>query len=178
MKKPVLIVNGQLKTVKEFSALTLKMGNLLYVNIGSVNENLAKYPPETTTSLRINMLVLIRGLPGSGKTTKAQEYINCGFVHFESDIFMCDSTGKYFFRRGLLHLTHKLCLLHTQEALKAELSVVVSNTFTTHKELKPYRELAESLDVKLVEITCTGDYGNTHGVPPETIQMMKERWQD
>lgn len=55
--------------------------------------------------------------------------------------------------------------------------IVVSNTFTTERELKPYYELAEKYDYNVVSLIVENRHGgkNTHNVPDETIEKMRNR---
>ena len=51
-------------------------------------------PPVPSTEL--GELVLIRGLPGSGKSTMARAMVADGYVHFEADMFFTvDGTYAY-----------------------------------------------------------------------------------
>ena len=131
-----------------------------------------------------NDLVLIRGLPGSGKSTMAREarfkqkseyevYI------FEADDFFTMDDGSYLFERNKLPDAHRVCQERTRLALKyTDNPVIVTNTFTTRKELKPYYELAERYNRSVIEETCTGSYGSIHNVPADVIVRMRLRWED
>lgn len=115
-------------------------------------------------------LTLIRGLPGSGKTTLAK-YFDC--FHFEADMFFVNG-GKYTFEGERIAMAHALCRRLTMEVIDYS-DVVVSNTFTTLKELKPYLDLPYE---KLQVIKCVGEFGSVHGVPDKALDRMKRRWQD
>lgn len=122
-------------------------------------------------------LILARGLPGSGKSTLAKnKYVPMGYSHYEADMFFMKN-GVYNFNRFLLGKAHDWCLKKTEEDLKAGKNVVVSNTFTTHKEMKPYLELAHSLNIPVKVIHARGNFKNEHNVPDEVLQRMKDRWQ-
>jgi hypothetical protein len=56
--------------------------------------------------------------------------------------------------------------------------VVVSNTFTTIKELDPYISFAQSNDIPYAVFRMNTQYESIHGVPPEVIERMKARFQD
>ncbi len=120
-------------------------------------------------------LVLVRGLPGSGKSTMAREMGELGLRHFETDQFFVDSKGVYRFDATKLGKAHQWC----QDAVKAHLDAggkaVVSNTFTQKWEALPYLDMVDPSEVEI--LVATGDWGNTHGVPPESIQRMKDRWE-
>lgn len=124
-------------------------------------------------------LVIIRGLPGSGKSTKAKELIDKGFVNdwFETDTFFIGLDGSYNFDAGKLKEAHEWCQQSVKSSLKKGRSVVVSNTFTRIWEMEPYLEMAKSLNADVIVIECTGKYENIHGVPKEAIERMSERWE-
>jgi len=45
----------------------------------------------------MSYLVIIRGLPGSGKSTFAKKFVEKGFKHYEADMWMVDKDGNYSF---------------------------------------------------------------------------------
>lgn len=117
-------------------------------------------------------LVLIRGLPGSGKSTLAKS-LN-GFIHMETDQYW----GKdYAFDASKLGAAHAWCQEQTEYLLEEGEDVVVSNTFTTKKELKPYFEIAKKFNIAPTVILCQNDFGNTHNVPEATLTKMKARFE-
>lgn len=127
-------------------------------------------------------LTLIRGLPGSGKSTRAKELCaQTGAEHIETDMFFTDLAGNYNYDPDLVSTAHRWCLARTKALLGQSDSVVVSNTFTRRWEIEPYVELIENYfpdDCQIEIITCTGRYQNVHGVPAEVIERMRERWEE
>lgn len=123
-------------------------------------------------------LILVRGLPGSGKSTHARVIANEIFrcARIEADMYFVKD-GEYLFDASKLGEAHKWCLDNTRELLSDGVSVVVSNTFTTKKELKPYFDIAKQLGIKPHVILCQGNYKNIHNVPEETIKKMKNRFE-
>jgi hypothetical protein len=69
-----------------------------------------------------------------------------------------------------------MCRNETQRYLTEGYTVVVSNTFTTLKEMMPYYDMAQELGIKLNVITCHGQFGSKHDVPEETLAKMKARF--
>lgn len=115
-------------------------------------------------------LTIIRGLPGSGKSTFAKRM---GCAHFEADMWMVDDEGAYAFDAGRLGFCHSECLKAVKDSLESGNDVVVSNTFTRIWEMQPYIDLGHPYTV----IMMLGDYQNVHGVPKETIDHMRGRWE-
>lgn len=115
-------------------------------------------------------LVLIRGLPGSGKTTMAKSM--GGFHHFEADQFF-EFNGVYRYDQDRIREAHEWCRSETSGALGAGCSVVVSNTFTRLSEIEAYLALTDN--VRIVE--AVGRWENVHGVPAQTVERMRQRWE-
>jgi len=127
------------------------------------------------------MLTLIRGLPGSGKTTLASDLrfslSTRGEVdHFEADMYFEDENGNYNFDRTKLREAHVWCQEQTRMSLKAGKIVIVSNTFTTTKELQPYFDIAATFGITPSVYLTQNDWGSIHNVPTETLNEMRKRF--
>ena len=124
-------------------------------------------------------LILIRGLPGSGKSTLAKTLMFAPAMgvtnHREADQFFMEN-GEYKFDIERLYLAHRWCQDKTRSDLEAGMNVIVSNTFTTLKELRPYFDIAQEFDITPQVITCHGCWANEHNVPQETLAKMKQRF--
>jgi len=120
------------------------------------------------------MLVLVRGLPGSGKSTIAKSLP--GFWHFEADQYFCLGTC-YKFDPKLLPQAHAFCLSAATAKLAEANNVVVANTFTKQWEMQPYIDEAAKYEHEVLIIEALGNFENVHGVPVETINRMRERWE-
>lgn len=126
-------------------------------------------------------LVLIRGLPGSGKSTLAKRYVSYDSVHLEADMYMMQGRGreqKYVFDKSKLGAAHSWCQDTTRIFLQNNYDVYVSNTFTTLKEIAPYQQIAREVGATMDIWRLTTDFGSIHNVPEETIQRMKDRFED
>lgn len=118
-------------------------------------------------------LVLIRGLPGSGKSTMAATLAAIGFAHFEADMFFLED-GVYRYDPSRIRDAHRWCQTQAHRALLAGQRTVVANTFTKLQELEPY--FTFSSNVRVIE--AKGRWENVHGVPEEKLREMARRWED
>ncbi|GGE82190.1 AAA family ATPase [Massilia psychrophila] len=115
-------------------------------------------------------IILIRGLPGSGKTTMAKQMVS--HSHFEADKFL-QVDGFYFYDLKRVSASHELCLAAARNALMKGQDVVVSNTFVRLWELQRYINLGYPFEI----IECVGQWQNVHGVPQDKIDAMKLKWE-
>lgn len=125
-------------------------------------------------------LYLIRGVPGSGKSSLAQKMYDCKMVGFyvEADDFFINDDGVYQFDPKKLNLAHNECQAATKFHLEDGLDVAVSNTSTTEAEVETYRKIAEDCNARFVSIVVESrhDGKNIHGVPPEKVEQMRKRF--
>lgn len=125
-------------------------------------------------------LYLIRGVPGSGKSSFAQQMKQTGMVSavFEADDYFRLSDGSYIFNANWLGTAHTQCQERTELYLLNGQDVTVSNTSTTEKEVEVYRKIAENAGANFVSIVMENRHGgeNVHNVPADKVQQMKNRF--
>lgn len=126
---------------------------------------------DTTAGLAAD-LVLIRGIPGSGKSTMAAGMASAGFTHLEADMFFMQD-GIYTYDAARVRDAHVWCQQMARQALADGRRVVVSNTFTRLHEMEPYLGMARA--VRIVE--AHGRWTNTHSVPADVVERMAQRWE-
>lgn len=135
--------------------------------------------------IAMSRLILIRGVPGSGKSTLA-EWLCRGYRDQGNDCFITEAdqyfinpvkNNEYEFDASKLGEAHASCLKRTRIGLGYNSVVIVANTFTTKKELKPYFDLAKLFDIEVQVILCQGNFTSIHNVPEETIKKMKARFE-
>jgi len=120
---------------------------------------------------------IIRGLPGSGKSTFANAIALSNEVVVEADQFhMID--GQYVYRPELAGRAHEWCQAQVAYWLNQGKTVFISNTFLTLRTLVPYYEMSQEFNVLFEIKTLTQNYGTIHDVPEDTLIAMKERFED
>lgn len=118
----------------------------------------------------------VRGLPGSGKSTYARNIIKPDIICEADSYFIKD--GHYNFVAEDLGKAHDQCYNEFCNAVENNKSVAVCNTFSKYWEIKRYIEFCRDKHIKFKIIKMNTIYKSTHNVPEETIQRMKDRWQD
>lgn len=166
---------GSGKFIKSSNQDLLKspLGMQINTNLKRCTDDKTKVPSFTESKIKFPSLILLRGLPGSGKSTSARVLEQIGYKHFEADMFF-EIDGIYRYDQQLIPTAHGWCKQMTREALFRGEKVVVSNTFTRISEMKPYFDMGVS-DIHVIE--ANGKWKNSHGVPDEVIKKMAARWE-
>ena len=136
----------------------------------------------------MKILYIVRGLSGSGKTTLAHQLSP---LVYSADDWFTDEDGNYDFDARELGDAHADCKSNVEcammdsqkgkvfgdrDSLKDD-KIAVANTFSQAWEAEPYFELAEKYGYSPFVVECQNTFENTHGVPQETIETMRERWE-
>jgi predicted kinase len=127
-------------------------------------------------------MIIMQGAPGSGKSTKAKEikekFLNEGAdqvdIFSTDDYFMEDGEYKFNFKK--IKEAHR----HTQDmvktlALAGFQVLIIDNTNTQQWEAQPYIDIAKQYNYEVEVIRCDGQYQNTHGVPDDKVEIMRNR---
>ena len=123
-------------------------------------------------------LLLVRGLPGSGKTTLARTIISNrkDAVHYEADQFFEDPvTKEYKYDKSKIHQAHETCFSNTRSAMELKIPlIVVANVFAQEWTVKKYFNLAQQYSYKISTIIVENRNGmkSVHDVPEDTISNM------
>ena len=121
------------------------------------------------------VLIIVRGIPGCGKSTFAKLLGDA--ICTADDFHMKD--GKYEWDKERIGLAHKWCQNKCETFMKNGITpVIVANTSTTKKELKPYYDLAIGYGYKVFSVIVENRHGgvNEHNVPEYTLKSMEEHF--
>jgi predicted kinase len=129
-------------------------------------------------------LILLRGLPGSGKTTLAKIILQLRSTDepeiLSADDFFEDKEGDYNFDPTKLKEAHNYCQFRCSERMRQQKAkIVVANTFTQEWEMDEYFKMAERYNYRVHTVVVENRHGNEniHGVPEDKLQQMKNRFQ-
>ena len=130
-------------------------------------------------------LYIVRGLPGSGKSTFAEALVGSDFLVCEADkYFIVD--GEYKFDATKLREAHEWCKNRVETYMKDSLvndqfyrEIAVSNTFTQEWEMEAYYKLAEKYGYMVFSVIVENRHGgvNQHGVSDVKLAQMKNRFE-
>jgi len=125
----------------------------------------------------MSKLILLRGLPGAGKSTLAKTFE--GARHFEADMFFLDESGNYNFDPSNLRQAHEWCRNNVDNTMSFGIDVVVSNTFTQEWEMEAYYELAKKHGYVVFSLIVENRHGgvNKHNVPEDKLKAMEDRFE-
>jgi predicted kinase len=124
----------------------------------------------------MKILYIVRGIPGSGKSTFANS-LDCPV--FEADMYFMND-GEYKFEADKLKLAHNWCKLRVEHSMEDNFQkIAVSNTFTQEWEMEAYYEMAKQYGYTVFSVIIENRHGgvNEHGVPEDKLKMMKDRFE-
>lgn len=136
-------------------------------------------------------LIIMRGIPGAGKSTKAKSLVGGGKIHSTDDVIEAGGDYREFFAKMIaskdfspLSRAHSTNLKNAIESMKAGVTpVIIDNTNIKQNEPKAYVKAALELgyadnNIKFVDIGTAGVEAeelakrNAHGVPLDKIEAM------
>lgn len=131
-------------------------------------------------------LVIMRGLPGSGKSHVAKKLVGNGVIHSTDNYFV--NGGAYKFDEQNILRFHNLNLMDSIESMKNGVSpIIIDNTNIISSHCKSYVEEAKiyGYDVVVVEPCAEWAFDieelikrNVHDVPRDVIERMLEIYED
>lgn len=146
-------------------------------------------------------LIIMQGIPGSGKSYDAQKHAGEDGVILSTDDFWCLNIAKeYRFNPAQLGVAHSWNKDRCRKAMKDGIpTIVIDNTNTVAREWHPYDQMAKQNGYEVSFASPTSDWWNniiprikdgsftdddvqvfveknSHGVPADAIRKMMERF--
>jgi len=156
-----------------------------------LRETMSKNILGVTVSKPNQELIVMRGIPGAGKSTKAKSLVGQGKIHSTDDVIEAGGDYNEFFAKMIankdftpLSKAHATNLYNAITSMKAGVSpVIIDNTNIKQNESKSYVMAALEMgyddnNIKFVDIGTAGLEAeelakrNAHGVPLEKIKAM------
>jgi len=123
--------------------------------------------------------IIMRGMPGSGKTTWVKANRPDDYTIVSADLYFTDpQTGEYKFNRNYLKDAHDDCLRRFMQAIaERRPCVIVDNTNCNSWEIAVYSRIAQvsGYSVQIVQLDCDRDTAlkrNVHNVPLDSLNAM------
>lgn len=138
-------------------------------------------------------IIILRGIPGSGKSSYAKRLISKLNGIFglrvsvcSADDYFIDDSGNYVFDREKLGHAHGYCKREVESGCRSGADyIVVDNTNTRYREMRPYHNIAEKYDYEVI-VRVIGNFDsesiktyaarNVHNVPISVIENMAKRF--
>ncbi|MBM9578287.1 AAA family ATPase [Leptospira sp. 201903070] len=126
-------------------------------------------------------LILIRGLPGSGKSVLAKLLSENGKypVFSVDDYFTNPETKEYKFQFSENYLAYKSCEERTRKAMEVKTTrIFLDNTFTLSWEMEPYFQMASELNYTVFVLTVENYHKgkNIHSIEEEQLRKMASKY--
>ena len=137
------------------------------------------------TEIPEKLLIVVRGLPSSGKTTLAKLLFLAGSQTISSDDYMTTPEGGYAFSKQNFIEAHKLCQQDCASLMeKGEKLITIHNNMGEAWEAEVYFSLAEQHGYKVMVVNLY-DAGlndtelsarNVHEMPQHLVQKVRQKW--
>lgn len=125
-------------------------------------------------------LFLIRGVPGSGKSTAARAITGATGVEIAADDFFVGDDGKYRYNGSKISEAHEWCHDQVKDFMERGVTpVAVHNTFTKRWEMMAYYRFAVEYGYTVHTLVAENrhDSTNIHNVPENKVDEKRENFE-
>jgi tRNA uridine 5-carbamoylmethylation protein Kti12 len=152
---------------------------------GTLTANVAGITTSVIEAARGRKILLIfKGIPGSGKSTVARKAAEQLAAHFcltqpvapvEQDDYFTDDDLEYKYNKLYIGKAIAYCQQKAERLLAVGKYVVVANTFVKNAHIEFYRKLAKKYNAYFQVIHVKGNRSNIHGVPQHVVERMAKQ---
>lgn len=134
----------------------------------------------------VKTMFILRGLPGSGKSTLGELIVELynsagkSARHISADDFFVGPDGTYKYVPTDIGRAHDYSQNTAYLACRVgHDAVIIANTTTRESEIEPYLEAAREYGYRVVSLIVENRHGNpsVHGVPEKTVEKMRDRFE-
>lgn len=155
------------------SAVAITKWNACQRYIEKLAKRIVQEPYRQQTRMQV---YLIRGIPGSGKTTHAKRVLHSDIVIEDDDFFT--RNGVYKFIEAKLPEAQAFALKRFSLAIadrnNRDKTISVCNTFSRRREIAPYIEACKKAGVEFSVIRMDGTFENVHDIPEYKVHNMSK----
>jgi hypothetical protein len=130
--------------------------------------------PSPLEKPQLPKLVIMRGIPGSGKTKYCKLCLP-NFARVSSDDYFTDKDGIYTFVPSEMFKSHDWCYNHVLTLLSAGKNVVVDNVFSKLRDFKRYLDLPLKFEGRIYHIVA--HHGNTKNIPIRIVKQFEATYE-
>jgi predicted kinase len=124
-------------------------------------------------------VIILRGIPGSGKTTWANDFAarHPGtIIASADDAFQTETDYNYV--ETMVSAAHLACRIRVERAIYAGAPfVLVDNTHTRRWEYARTIDIARNAGALIFQHVCTGNWPSVHEVPADKMVHMRKRFE-
>lgn len=125
-------------------------------------------------------LTIVRGVQGAGKSEFGLWLIHGkdNTVLLSTDHYFYNKKGEYQFDPRKLKQAHERCQEECAAYLERGYSVIIANTFSREREIKPYQDMAAEFNVRFYSVIVEHRHNgkNLHGVPEDKVKDVAKRF--
>lgn len=136
-------------------------------------------------AIKDRKLIIMRGLPGSGKSEKARRLVGNGIIHSTDEFFI--ENGEYMFDYDNVGRYHYFNFLSSARSMQDGISpIIIDNTNIVTSDCVDYVELGKAYGYEIIIVEPDTDWAfdieelmkrNTHRVSRETMVEMLEKYE-
>ena len=125
----------------------------------------------------MSVMYIIRGVPGSGKTSLA-EILERDLLAIvcEADDYFYNEDNEYVYDKSQINEAHKYCFDKVHKTMMKRGNVIISNTSSEEWELQKYIDLANDFGYDIQIITLQSTFSNIHDVPREVLDKFDKKF--